>query len=906
MKSEGKASFLLLLYAFILYTGKASDMQMEKFINPPSDTRILKIVHNLPDSPEQQEALFQTLLFQGFGGVVCNVSFQDYLQSEEKWQAFVRGVKRAKELGMALWLYDERGYPSGTAGGLTLQDHPEWEAKGLLCLDREVKKGEKVSLEIPPGKFVGAWVFPLGPEGIEFEKGIDISHNVQNAKLNWEANNGNWKIVIIGENRLYENTHAEVSLADKLPYINLLMPEPTQRFIELTHKRYAEYLGDDLGKYFIATFTDEPSLMSLFFTATPYRPLPWAPNLPQEFQKRRGYELLPYIPLLFVDGKGCEKIRYDFWQTVSELVAENFFGQIRDWCRAHNIASGGHLLFEESISTHIALYGNFFLCVKYLDAPSIDCLTSVPPEVPWQIARLIGSIRDLNNSTYTMCETSDFVQVYRPQGDTRPIKIVSEEEIRGTCNRLIHGGINTITSYYTFTNLTDEQLQRLNTWVGRCCYMMRGGHQVADIAVLYPVESLWVHFRPAKQGATDSQIANRIESIFNQVSNNLYEANRDFLYIDTPTLLEASIKGNSLRYGNLLWRVIVLPGVDTLPLGAWEKLRDFWRGGGVVVSLGLLPRNSDKEFPSPKVMEIAKELFGEKESMNIRTNEKGGVAVFLPLGATSLLPLLLDHLLERDVDLKGGNSPLRITHRNVGGYDVYFIINESDKPCKQSLSFRGEDGEIWDPKDGSVKPLPKGKWVELELEPYGAIFVRLPKIESPKRLMPESINEIFKVFSPPFLSPEISTGEFVEGELRETKLGKRSAWQAKGKLRKSNVDCWLFIAFQPSTPLNLKDVKFLRFDILVPKGQRNLAHLFVMLKDENGAEYISTTELLLTDGGERELYIPLHSFRPVPWKEGASINLERILIIRIGWGGYYGEEGEELCFTTSSPDLVVK
>ena len=49
--------------------------------------------------------------------------------------------------------------------------------------------------------------------------------------------------------------------------------------------------------------------------------------------------------------------------------------------------------------------------------------------------------------------------------------------------------------------LSDEQLQRLNAWVGRCCASLTGGHQVADIALLYPVESLWTRFTPSRFGS---------------------------------------------------------------------------------------------------------------------------------------------------------------------------------------------------------------------------------------------------------------------------------------------------------------------------------------------------------------------------------------------------------------------
>ncbi len=42
--------------------------------------------------------------------VVCNVSFDQCLESDAKWSAFTRAVHEAMETGLAMWLYDERGY----------------------------------------------------------------------------------------------------------------------------------------------------------------------------------------------------------------------------------------------------------------------------------------------------------------------------------------------------------------------------------------------------------------------------------------------------------------------------------------------------------------------------------------------------------------------------------------------------------------------------------------------------------------------------------------------------------------------------------------------------------------------------------------------------------------------------
>ncbi|MEK6661218.1 MAG: hypothetical protein AABY63_04975, partial [candidate division NC10 bacterium] len=51
-----------------------------------------------------------------------------------------------------------------------------------------------------------------------------------------------------------------------------------------------------------------------------------------------------------------------------EELSENFFGQIQERCRRFNIPSGGHLLMEEGLVAHVPLYGDFFRCIRRLDA----------------------------------------------------------------------------------------------------------------------------------------------------------------------------------------------------------------------------------------------------------------------------------------------------------------------------------------------------------------------------------------------------------------------------------------------------------------------------------------------------------------------------------------------------------
>ncbi|GMV95002.1 MAG: hypothetical protein AMXMBFR82_47800 [Candidatus Hydrogenedentota bacterium] len=873
----------------------------ERFANPPAESRILKIVHSLPDAPDGQDGLLQSLLNQGFGGIVTNVSFTDYLESEEKWSAFVRGVNAAKDMGTALWLYDERGYPSCKAGGLTLRDHPEWQAEGLYIADA-VTEGGDIELAVPPGALVTASAYPITDGAIELEHAVDLATHIRDGQLAWTAPAGSWHVMIITKDYLHEGTHADGNLSDDLKYPNLLMPEPTARFIELTHAEYAKRLDTDLSPWFIATFTDEPSLMSMFLKRQPWRVLPWAPNLPGEFEKRRGYPLEPLLAALVADaGAKGRSVRYDFWLTVGELVSENYFGQIQTWCRAHNTQSGGHLLLEEPLLAHVPLYGDFFRCIRRLDAPSMDCLTSVPSSVPWFVARLLSSAAELEGRRVTMSETSDHAERYRAEGDTRPLRVVTEDEIRGTCNRLILNGITTITSYYSFAQLSPEQIMRLNEWIGRCSTMLQGGHQVADIAVLYPGESVWPRFVPSyhmtENCPPDTQ---RIQSIYQAVSNSLFEARRDFTYVDGQALCDATVNDGVLVHGDLEWHVVVLPCADTLPMQAWENLAEFWRSGGVLIAVSSLPANSEREFPSPAVQALGAEVFTRGDSPTFASNEAGGAGVYLPPGSDALLPLVLDSLLVPDMRVGEKDAPLRVTHRRIDGREVYFVINDSGEPWEGVLDFAARGaGEQWDPATGTMNPLSSPNGVPAKLGPYGAMLYRFDEAQRPERkAAAEGSLPGLKLSAFPTTQPTVGMGEFVDGVIEQTAGG---AWHAKARLTKGEVDTHLFVSYSYEDPLDLHSAVCFVLDTTAPDGQSAPTPLRVIVRDAHGAEYIANTDRSMGAPGTQRSYVSLTLFERAGWSQAqtSAFDWSAVTAIRIGWGGYHGSEGETIAFTLS-------
>ena len=79
----------------------------------------------------------------------------------------------------------------------------------------------------------------------------------------------------------------------------------------------------------------------------------WTPKLPEEFRKRRGYDLLPHMAELASPGPATpamEKTRHDYGKTLTELVNANYLVQIEDWAKAHGTKFRSQTYGEPAVS----------------------------------------------------------------------------------------------------------------------------------------------------------------------------------------------------------------------------------------------------------------------------------------------------------------------------------------------------------------------------------------------------------------------------------------------------------------------------------------------------------------------------------------------------------------------------
>ena len=677
------------------------------FHEAPLEYRLNWNIHGFSLDRAGQEALIQKTLAAGWGGFALNVPFQEYL-TDAGMKATKAFCDLAKAQGMELRLYDEQGYPSGNAGDRVIRQNPAWECMGIFFIHKDVSDG-KNKIEMPPGKVIQLVAFPMAEGKPDFTEPTDLLPKLKGSTLEWHAPAGNWKVFAASKDVLYEGFQAFDKSPGKLGtrYPSLMIPEVTEAFLRTTHDKYVEYLGDDLGKYFKSTFTDEPSLMALQFHHYKYKHglIPWHEIVSTTIAGRHGYRPEDrLVEFYFDEGPAGQRVRYEYFKAVADLLAENFFDAIAKWCERHGFASGGHLLLEESMVAHVPLYGDIMQCFRAMHGPGIDILSCRPEEMPVHSPKLASSAAELAGNKLVMSEPCPVTDRHYPGGET------PATSVRGHLNMLLQGGVTDFNCYLRLKNFDQAGQNEINKYVARINLLLQGGHTVADVGLVYPIESLWTKFTPryhrvrgwkAVSGASDT--VNAVDQTFQGVSRILFERRWEYLHLDSQALADGRAQEGVLVHDELRFKVIILPIVNTLPAEAWDRLLEFVKQGGKLVAIGEMPLNSESEFPNAAVRDTFADVFASREN-----------AVFMAEWEPDALDKLLSSWLEKPVKLEDESQPIRIAHKKVNGRDVFFVMNDSNEAVRAPVTFRtARSLEEWDPATGKVRPAPASGSVEL-------------------------------------------------------------------------------------------------------------------------------------------------------------------------------------------------
>lgn len=681
-------------------------IEKEQFLHPDRKYAIYPIVHQgivakAENAAEMAEA--------GFAGVVGNINYtEDFPHNEEEWDKVAAAYRKFADQGMHTWIYDEKGYPSGSAGGAVLDERPDLVAEGLYCYEywRTLTGPGPYRADVPGDRLYSALLLPLdGGEAVDVTDCLD-----EKGTLRLQIPEGSYHLFMMSIRRLFDGTHAAESYSEPRNYICLSDKEATEVFIKTTYDHYAEKLQDEFGKSVLAFFTDEPSLIAWNIRQAVYPLVPWNRTYPTEFKEKYGYPIeLAVSAVVTRRGPQVAKRRCDYWEFVADTVADGYFGTIQNWCRAHGVKFSGHMLEEERLAAHVINYGSFYRAMSRMDWPGIDQLDSEPQKLmdreKLPIARLVASFADINGEHESFTEFSDHTS--RMEN-----KQIGMNWIQSSVNWHAALGINNFTSYYSFAAFSAEEIKQLNDYTARLGYLLRQGKRDSRVALFYPDATIWTAYTPsvAERGRDYSEDTLKVEETFRDISWELLDRQIDYDYVDEALIRDGEIKNGCLCYKDREYKSIVFPAVKVLCKTTMDKIEELLKAGIGIVFVAELP---SIERETGEISDFSMRMMQYRGCANFYYNESRKLPGKAKISALNremtLVPDSLECVLvgaEGIANIVDGEiiSSNILSHMRVDGDTrVLFLTNMGLKPYEGKAIVKGAcKVELADPETGAV------------------------------------------------------------------------------------------------------------------------------------------------------------------------------------------------------------
>ncbi len=657
----------------------------------------LKIIHNFPYAPtmsldEKKSVVTRYLLdiqSRGFGGVVSNVSTRNYTRDPEEWEAFAFLADECERLGLRLWIYNEDGYPSGAAGGLTIAEDPEFEAVAVVMVKEPMGPGETKTVELPRGhqQFLFAATYPCDDAGnlIPAENGQYIPVDCADCRCGIEAvtlqnpTDTPALALFFVRKRLYEGTHSVHNVYVSRRYIDVTNRDAVAAFLRNTYELYARtvptHMNAGAGRItpkpgqIEAVFTDEPSLMGCYInkglyprttqdpydTEMPLYPvLTYGRDVANAYASRYGRDLMPDLVHIFLGDTAVSKsVRSDYYTLLSDLYEEAFFAQISDWCARHEISFSGHLLLEDDIRYHTVFEGNFFSLLRHMHFPGIDMLQSIPSMLCHSdyafTPKLVSSIARAYNRPHVMSEVSAHAQGGKVTYDQMYASLCAQYAL----------GVDIFTYYYGERFMDPETYTKYNHALGRIDAIM-AGRTVADALLYYPIETFRMHHRPSDaQYGSYTEAENACKSNLMAIQNTLLDNQIDFDYADYDVLSRMTVEtdGTLLAPNGYRYSTLILPPMEYTP--AMANLLSDTAAWGNVIRIGedataideipdsLTRRALTAEKATHGVLRLVRDTEKGRACLLVNTNEVAITARFAVAGMTA--PVLYDPFADAEI-----------------------------------------------------------------------------------------------------------------------------------------------------------------------------------------------------------------------------------------------------------------
>jgi alpha-L-rhamnosidase len=460
-----------------------------------------------------------------------------------------------------------------------------------------------------------------------------------------------------------------------------------------SHQAVATHL-QKVGEPLVKAFGDTPPY-AIFSDSLEAYGADWTPSLPAEFQKRRGYDLLPHLPELVAGGTpAAEKVRHDWGQTLTELVNENYLTQINNWAIAHHTRFRSQTYGEPAVT---------FSSQRLAALPEGEG----PQWRAFSTLRWATSANHVFHNNVTSGET--FTWLHSPVFRATPLDMKAEADIdfiMGENQLIFHGwpyspptrpnGKPSVPepgwSLYAAAVFNDHNpwhpvMPDVTRYIQRISYLLRQGEPANQVAILLPTDDAWASFSPAHVTITGAMQKLITPELMSAILSAGYNAD----FIDADAI-------NSVGLGT--HQILVLPPTDRIPLETLKKIVTWSEHGGKVLAVDHTPTMDPEGNSSPEITELSK-------------------AIMLVPNTGELINAL-DNVGNPDLKLTTPTKEvIGFIRRKLPDTDIYFVANTSNVPVTATATFATSHkfGEQWDPDTTAPMPATAASQI-IHLAPY--------------------------------------------------------------------------------------------------------------------------------------------------------------------------------------------
>ena len=698
-------------------------------------------------------------------------TLDDYL-GERFFEVVKYTVKESERLGLHFWIYDEFNWPSGTAGGKVLRDHPETRAK--LLVDNKEVLGPNGSLgcKYIKGEFEAAkLVYCNSPE----DGAVDVTDKIEiekNAHGFWAEYKNNCCADIelhIMSVQYQDNVEPSAKWGkysfNQPGYVDAFDEKAIRLFIDYTHEKYKEAVGEHFGKTVKGVFTDEVCLASPHDVSR--GTTPWNDNLKKIFKERYGYDLDPWYHVMVDKPKNPQekKARYDYWRMLTELFSNAHLKQVYEWCDKENLKYTGHVDAEEILIWTMLQSGDIFDLLKWMHIPGIDSIISrdrIETEEFNIAGKILGSCARFFNKDRTLCETY-----------TCSSHKLRFDEMKRISNRLMVLGVNMLQYMgcaYSWDGLRKDpspiagapnhgesnplfkHYDLLGDYMSRIQYVSAQTKPCGRVLVLWPQAGVYVNSNLLENMSLSyAQRKNnklgRYEIAMEGVVNALMELNIEFDMFGDSMAKDASVENGKIKFYGGEYDVVVMPYTGDTTSGVMNLVQQIKNSDVRAVFVDELPQLSVDEAKIVSPFGATPDKDGLTYiSSNVRFISVPGEEKNRRHNAR-LKALMAEAVGEerRTLDIRY-NGTIYTSERSCEGAKVYFLANDKMEECTANIVFR-EGMKLLDPDTGNCRELKNvGGRADIHFDPY-QMYILVEDEQQLELSCDKAAGEVVKILS---------------------------------------------------------------------------------------------------------------------------------------------------------------